>query len=82
VRIDATQSDSRVTFRVRDRGIGIDPAQAERVFQPFTRLNARESYPGSGVGLAICRRLVERSGGRIWLESDGSGTTFFVELPV
>ena len=81
VRVDGTDTGGHVTFRVHDNGIGIDPVQRERVFQPFTRLNSREAYPGSGVGLAICRRLVERSGGRIWLESDGTGTTFFVELP-
>ena len=81
VSVDAFESGGHVTFRVRDNGIGIDPAQADRVFQPFTRLNSREAYAGSGVGLAICRRLVERSGGRIWLESDDSGTAFHVELP-
>jgi len=81
VRVEAHDGGGHITFRVQDNGIGIDPAQAERVFQPFTRLNSRESYEGSGVGLAICRRLVERSNGRIWLESDGAGTTFYVELP-
>jgi signal transduction histidine kinase len=81
VRLDGTDTGGHVTFRVHDNGIGIDPAQRQRVFQPFTRINSREAYPGSGGGLAICRRLVERSHGRIWLESDGSGTTFFVELP-
>jgi signal transduction histidine kinase len=81
VRVDAVDGGGHVTFRVQDNGIGIDPQQAERVFQPFTRLNSREAYPGSGVGLAICRRLVERSSGRIWVESDPTGTTFFVELP-
>lgn len=81
VRVDAVDSGGHVTFRVQDNGIGIDPAQAQRVFQPFTRLNSREAYPGSGVGLAICRRLVERGDGRIWLESGAGGTTFYVELP-
>ena len=81
VRVDAVDGGGHVTFRVQDNGIGIDAQQTERVFQPFTRLNSREAYPGSGVGLAICRRLVERSNGRIWVESDTTGTTFFVELP-
>ena len=81
VRVDAVDSGGAVTFRVQDNGIGIDATQAERIFQPFTRLNPREAYAGSGVGLAICRRLVERSNGRIWAESDESGTTFLVELP-
>jgi signal transduction histidine kinase len=81
VHVDATADDAQVVFRVADNGIGIDPAQADRVFQPFTRLNARTAYPGSGVGLAICRRLVERAGGRIWVEPNGQGSTFFVGLP-
>jgi signal transduction histidine kinase len=81
VRLDAHDAGGYVVFRVRDNGIGIDPAQADRVFQPFTRLNSRETYPGSGVGLAICRRLVERAGGTTWVESDHTGSTFFMELP-
>ncbi|ODT57692.1 hypothetical protein ABS71_19445 [bacterium SCN 62-11] len=65
------------TFRVRDDGPGIPPAQFERVFEPFVRLHARAEYPGSGLGLAICRLLVRRHRGRIWLEenSDGPGIT-------
>jgi signal transduction histidine kinase len=81
VHVDATADDGQVVFRVADNGIGIDPAQADRVFQPFTRLNARTAYPGSGVGLAICRRLVERAGGRIWVEPNDQGSTFLVGLP-
>jgi two-component system sensor histidine kinase/response regulator len=81
IHVDARDAGGHVTFRVQDNGIGLDVAQAERIFQPFTRLNPREAYSGSGVGLAICRRLVERSDGRIWVESAESGTTFFVELP-
>ncbi|MDP9181543.1 MAG: response regulator [Actinomycetota bacterium] len=81
VRLDARDSGGHITFRVKDSGIGLDSDQSERIFQPFTRLNAREAYPGSGVGLAICKRLVERSNGRIWVESQADGTTFFVELP-
>jgi two-component system sensor histidine kinase/response regulator len=81
IQLDAEYSSDRVTFHVRDNGLGIDPVQHQRIFQPFTRLNAREGYPGSGVGLAICRRLVERHGGRIWLESSSAGSTFHVELP-
>jgi two-component system sensor histidine kinase/response regulator len=81
IQLDAEYNSDRVTFHVRDNGLGIDPVQHQRIFQPFTRLNAREGYPGSGVGLAICRRLVERHGGRIWLESSSAGSTFHVELP-
>lgn len=73
--------DGTAVFRVQDNGIGIDREQAERVFQPFTRLNTRDAYPGSGVGLAICRRLVERCGGSIWVEDAAEGSCFVFEVP-
>jgi len=70
-------------LRVRDNGIGIDPKHAERIFQVFTRLHAREEYAGTGIGLSICRRIAERHGGTIGVESvPGEGTTFVVRLPV
>ncbi len=81
VHVDAAVDGATVTFRVADNGIGIEPEQTERIFQPFTRLHARETYPGSGVGLAICRRLAERCGGRVWVEPSEAGSTFLVELP-
>jgi len=81
VHVDAVVEDGRAVFRVADNGIGVDPAQADRVFQPFTRLNSRDAYPGSGVGLAICRRLAERAGGSVWVESREDGATFCLELP-
>jgi two-component system, sensor histidine kinase and response regulator len=81
VHVEASEGSGTVLFRVADNGIGIDPTQSHRVFQPFTRLNARDAYPGSGVGLAICRRLVERADGRIWVEPAPQGATFYVELP-
>lgn len=81
VRVDAVCEPGRVTFRVTDNGIGIEPEQFDRIFQPFKRLHSRDRYPGSGIGLAICRRLVTRQGGQLWLESSERGSTFSVELP-
>ena len=71
------------TFRVRDNGIGIAPKYTKQVFGLFKRLHADEKYAGTGIGLAICQKIVDRYGGRIWVESDGEGkgSTFFVTLP-
>jgi signal transduction histidine kinase len=83
VKVHARQLSGRVQILVDDNGIGFDQNDAERIFQPFLRLVGRSDYEGSGMGLAICRRIVERHGGEIAASSQpGRGTTFVVTLPI
>jgi signal transduction histidine kinase len=80
--VDAEAEAEAWHLRFRDHGIGLDPADAERVFGMFQRLHAADEIPGSGIGLALCRRIVARHGGRIWVEArPGDGATFHVTLP-
>jgi len=69
-------------FRVQDNGMGIDPQYQQQVFGIFKRLHGQEEYPGTGMGLAICRRILDQHGGRIWVESKaGEGATFLFTVP-
>ena len=83
VHVSADRRRGKWVLSVRDEGIGIDPADQDRVFNVFDRLHSREEYEGAGIGLALCERIVERHGGRIWVESEpGEGSTFSFTLPV
>lgn len=82
IRIGSEKSNGKCVFRVEDNGIGLDKQYSERVFQMFQRLHERGRYEGSGIGLAIAKKIVERHGGCIWFESEpGKGATFFFTMP-
>jgi light-regulated signal transduction histidine kinase (bacteriophytochrome) len=82
IRVGAVRDGAAWQFSVTDNGIGIEPQYARRVFEVFKRLHTRDTYPGTGIGLSICKRIVERHGGRIWVEpGDQGGSSFRFTIP-
>ncbi len=81
IQIKAAEEPEHYRFSVQDNGIGISPDMQSKIFAPFKRLHKRNEYQGTGIGLAICRKVVERHGGKIWVESDkGAGTVFYFTI--
>ena len=82
IHLSARQEGKEWVIAIRDHGIGFDPQYVEDIFKVFKRLHCQEQYPGTGIGLAICKKIVERHGGRIWVESElGRGATFYFAIP-
>jgi len=82
IAVTARDVGSAWEFSIRDNGIGVDPAYAERIFEVFQRLHGRDQYQGTGIGLALCKKIADSHGGRIWVESSlGSGATFLFTIP-
>ena len=82
IRVSARRGAGEWVFEVADNGIGIEPQHLARIFEVFKRLHSAQEYPGNGIGLAICERVVAQHGGRLWVDSEpGRGSTFFFSIP-
>ncbi len=82
IRVEARDDGADWVFSVRDNGIGVPPGEEEKIFAMFQRLHNQDEYEGTGIGLAVCQRIVNRHGGRLWVErNDGDGSTFLFTLP-